>query len=132
MQELMNKDVLNLDEVLGENKLKVRYQGKEYLIRSVKSLSPQEVGQVMRYGQVFNGMDEEQLQVNNGEVVLRAIDDLLEIIAPSLPRYKPSWKEYFSKGYKRRFVLSLQEAVAVMEFWSNNNRAKNAVGAVSR
>lgn len=121
--------VLNLDDMLGEKKLKVRYQGNEYLIRTVKSLSPEEFGRVMAYGTKFSTLTDAEFE-RNGEVVMKAIDDVLEILAPSLPRYKPTLKERFAKGYKRRFAVSLQEATAILEFWSENNRSKNAVRAV--
>lgn len=117
--------VLNLDEVLGEKKLKVKLGGKEYQIRSVKSLTPEEFGRVMAYGTKFASLTEEEFQSNNGETVMKAIDDLIEIIAPSLPRYQPTWKERFSRKYKRRFAISLQEATAIMQFWTENNRTKN-------
>lgn len=122
--------MLNLDEILGESKLKVRLNGKEYPIRSVKSLTPQEFGRVMAYGTKFANLTEDEFANNNGETVMKAIDDLIEIIAPSLPRYKPTFKERFTRGYKRRFSVSLQEATAIMQFWTENNRSKNAVGAV--
>lgn len=121
--------VLNLDDMLGEKKLKVRYQGNEYLIRTVKSLSPEEFGRVMAYGTKFSTLKDTDLELDGGKVVMKAIDDVLEILAPSLPRYKPSLKERFTKGYKRRFSVSLQEATAILEFWSENNRSKNAVRA---
>lgn len=130
MEDQITNGTLNLDEVLGEKKLKVRLGGKEYAIRSVKSLTPEEFGRVMAYGTKFASLTEEEFQHNNGATVMKAIDDLIEIIAPSLPRYKPTLKERFTKGYKRRFLVSLQEATAIMQFWTENNRSKNAMGAV--
>lgn len=131
MDEQVEKmGMLNLDEILGESKLKVRLSGKEYAIRSVKSLTPQEFGRVMAYGTKFASLTEDEFANNNGESVMKAIDDLIEIIAPSLPRYKPTLKERFTRGYKRRFAVSLQEATAIMQFWTENNRSKNALGAV--
>ncbi len=123
--------MLNLDEILGESKLKVRLNGKEYPIRSVKSLTPQEFGLVMAYGTKFASLTEEEFAKNNGETVMKAIDDFIEIIAPSLPRYQPTLKERFTRGYKRRFSVSLQEATAIMQFWTDNNRSKNVAGAVA-
>jgi hypothetical protein len=125
-----NNGVLNLDEMLGEKTLKVRYEGKEYPIRTVKSLSPQEFGKVMAYGTKFSTLTEADMQLDAGAVITKAIDDVLEIIAPSLPRYKPTVKERFGKGYKRRFSVSLQEATSILEFWTENNRTKNASRAV--
>lgn len=130
-QNTNNNGVLNLDEILGEKKLTVRISGKEYPIRTVKSLTPQEFGKVMAYGTKFASLTDEEFEKQNGEVVMKAIDDLIEIIAPSLPRYKPTMKERFSRGYKRRFAISLQEATAIMQFWSENNRTKNVTGAVT-
>lgn len=124
-----NNGVLNLDEVLGEKKLTVRISGKDYPIRTVKSLTPQEFGRVMAYGTKFASLTEEEFQSKNGETVMKAIDDLIEIIAPSLPHYKPSFKERLSPGYKRKFSISLHEATAIMQFWTENNRSKNALGA---
>lgn len=121
--------ILNLDDMLGETKLKVRYQGKEYPVRTVKSLSPEEFGRVMAYGTKFSTLTDSDLELDGGRVVMKAIDDVLEILAPSLPRYKPSLKERFTKGYKRRFAVSLQEATAILEFWSEHNRSKNSVRA---
>ncbi len=127
-----NNGILNLDEMLGETKLKVRYQGKEYPVRTVKSLSPEEFGRVMAYGNKFSTLTDADLELEGGKVVMKAIDDVLEILAPSLPRYKPSLKERFTKGYKRRFSVSMQEATKILEFWSENNRSKNAVRAGTR
>jgi hypothetical protein len=125
-----NNGILNLDEMLGETKLKVRYQGKEYPVRTVKSLSPEEFGRVMAYGNKFSTLTDADLELEGGKVVMKAIDDVLEILAPALPRYKPTLKERFTKGYKRRFAVSMQEATKILEFWSENNRSKNAVRAV--
>lgn len=126
-----NNGMLNLDEMLGEMVLKIRYQGKEYPVRTVKSLSPQDFGRVMAYGTKFSTLTEADMQLDGGAVVMKAIDDVLEIIAPSLPRYKPTIKELFSRGYKRKFSISLHEATAIMQFWSDNNRQKNALRAVT-
>jgi hypothetical protein len=63
-------------------------------------------------------------------MILKAIDDVLEIIAPDLPRYKPTWRERLSRGYKRKFAVSLQQAAAIFEFWAVNNRSKKAPRAV--
>jgi len=125
-----DKGMLNLDEMLGEKKLKVIYQGKEYSIRSVKSLSPQDFARVMAYGTKFSSLTEAEMQLNDGANVMKAIDDVLEIVAPSLPHYKPTLKERFGRGYKRKFSVSLHEATAILQFWTENNRQKNAVGAV--
>ncbi len=130
MEENNNNGMLNLDEVLGTKTLKVRYQGKEYPIRTVKSLSPEEFGRVMAYGQKFSTLTDADMQVNGGVAVMQAIDDVIEIIAPALPKYKPTLKEILSRKYRRRFALSLQECTAVLQFWSENNRTKNAVRAV--
>lgn len=129
-QNTKSNEVLNLDEMLGETKIVVRIAGKEYPIRTVKSLTPQEFGKVMAYGAKFASLTEEEFERQDGQVVMKAIDDLLEIIAPSLPRYKPTMREFFSRGYKRRFAVSLHEATAIMQFWKDHNRPKNAVGAV--
>lgn len=133
MDQQENKTgTLNLNEILGEVKLNVRLlNGKEYPIRSANSLTPHEFGRVMAYGTKFASLTEEEFQHNNGQTVMKAIDDLIEIIAPSLPRYKPTLKERFTRGYKRRFAISLQEATAIMQFWTENNRSKNALGAVA-
>ena len=122
--------MLNLDEMLGEKKLKVRYQGKEYPIRTVKSLSPEEFGRVMAYGTKFSTLTQADMELEEGAVVTKAIDDVLEIIAPSLPHYQPTFKERFRRGYKRRFVVSLHEATAILQFWTENTRSKNAQRAV--
>lgn len=125
-----NQGVLNLDEMLGEKKLKIKIGDKEYGLRTVKSLSPQEFGRVMAYGTVFANLKDDALEKDGGMTVMKAIDDLLEILAPSLPRYVPTLKERFSRGYKRRFNISVMEATAIFQFWSENNRTKNATGAV--
>lgn len=118
MTDKNNQGMLNLDEMLGRTGMKVRFQGKEYPLRDVRSLTPEEFGKVMAYGEKFRTMDETEMQHNGGITVTRAIEDVLEIIAPSLPRHKPNWKEMFKKGYKRRFQLGLQEGVAVLNFWT--------------
>lgn len=130
-QPTENNGMLNLDDMLGEKKLKVRYQGKEYSIRTVKSLSPEDFGKVMAYGTKFSALTDADMELNNGKVVMKAIDDVLEILAPSLPHYKPTLRERLSKGYKRRFAVSLHEAVAILQFWSENNQIKNAQRAVA-
>ena len=125
---------LNLDEMLGRTGAKVRYQGKEYPLRDVRSLTPEEFGRVMAYGETFSGMDESQMQHNGGITVMRAIEDVLEIIAPTLPRHKPGLKEIFKKGYKRRFQLGLQEGVAVLNFWTEQlrNNSPNSLRAAPK
>lgn len=124
--------MLNLDEALGTQTLKVRYLGKEYPIRTVKSLSPTEFGTVMAYGEKFSTLTDADMQKDGGAVVMKAIDDVIGVIAPSLPKYNPTLRERFSRnGYKRRFALSLQECTAILEFWSANNQSKNSVRAVT-
>lgn len=130
-QDQNNNDVLNLDEMLGTKKLIVKIQGKEYPLRTVKSLSPEEFGRVMAYGTKFASLTDDEMSHDGGMTVMKAIDDVIEIIAPSLPRYKPTLKERFSRGYKRRFAISVHEATAIMQFWTENNRTKNAVRAVT-
>jgi hypothetical protein len=44
---------------------------------------------------------------------MKAVDDVMQIIAPALPK-----------------TLSLQESMAVMKFWSENNKQKNSQRAV--
>lgn len=117
--------VLNLDEALGTKVLKVLYQGKEYRIRTVKSLSPEEFGRVMAYGEKFSTLTEADLNANGGLTVIKAIDDVLSIIGPDLPKYKPTFFERFKFKYRRRYALSLQECTAILQFWSENNRQKN-------
>jgi hypothetical protein len=125
-----NNTILNLDEMLGAQSLTVRYQGKEYPLRTVKSLSPQEFGRVMAYGTTFSNLKDDAIE-SNPEAVVKAIDDVLEILAPSLPRYQPTLKERFSRGYKRRFIVSLHEATAILQFWNQqNSNSKNDQGAV--
>jgi hypothetical protein len=131
MEPTNNNGVLNLDEMLGDKKLIVKIQGRDYPIRTVKSLTPGEFGKVMAYGTKFSSLTEDDMTLNDGATVMQAIDDVIEIIAPSLPRYKPTLRERFQRGYKRRFSISMQEATAIMQFWTEQNRqAKNARGAV--
>ena len=113
MQQNEGNGILNLDEMRGANTLKVLYQGKEYPIRTVASLSPEEFGLVMAYGAKFSTLTDEQAQVNSGEIVMKAVDDVMKIIAPDLPK-----------------TLSLQESMAVLKFWSENNKQKNSLRAV--
>lgn len=120
--------MLNLDEMLGRTGMKVRYQGKEYPLRDVQALTPEEFGKVMAYGETFRTMTEDEMQINGGATVTKAIEDVLEIIAPSLSRYTPTLKERFSKGYKRRFTLGFQECVSVLNFWTEQLR-KNSPNA---
>lgn len=121
--------VLNLDEMLGEQKLKVLYQGKQYELRTVKALTPEEFGKVMAYGEKFSTLSEADIAKDNGAVLMKAIDDLLAIIAPSLPKHKLTLKERFTRGHKRQFAVSLQEAIMIFQFWTENNRQKNLVRA---
>lgn len=132
-QDPNNDGMLNLDEMLGTKKLTVRIQGKDFPIRTVKSLTPEEFGMVMAYGTKFAGLTELDMALDNGATVMKAIDDVIEIIAPTLPRYKPTWRERLSrKKTYRRFAISMHEATAIMQFWTEHNRqSKNAVGAVS-
>jgi hypothetical protein len=129
--------MLNLDEMLGRTGMKVRYQGKEYPLKDVRALTPEEFGRVMAYGEKFRTLTGTEMQHNGGLTVMKAIEDVLEIIAPSLPRYQPTWKEAFKKSYKRRFVLGLQECVSVLNFWTeqlkqNSPNARRAAPARKR
>lgn len=124
-QKEKNNTVLNLDEALGTKILKVRYQGKEYQIRTVKSLSPEEFGRVMAYGEKFSELSDADMSADGGLTVIKAIDDVLSIIGPDLPKYKPTFRERFNYKYRRRYALSLQECTAILQFWSENNRKKN-------
>ena len=108
----MQTEILNLDAVLGNKSLKVRYQGTEYPIRAASSLSPEEIGQVMAYGAKFSALSETDMQINNGEVVMKAVADVMQIVAPDMPK-----------------TLSLQESMAVLQFWSENNKQKNSMRA---
>lgn len=130
MEQPTNNGVLNLDEMLGEKKLIVKLRGGEFPIRTVKSLTPEEFGRVMAYGTKFSTLTDADMTNDGGVTVMKAIDDVIEIIAPALPHYKLSLRERFSRGYKRRFDISLHEATAILEFWVGNNRQKNAAGAV--
>jgi len=124
-----DKPILNLDEVLGARALKVRFQGKEYPIRPVESLSPEEFGKIMAYGTKFQEMTEDQVE-KNGILILQAIDDMLDILGPSLPHYKPKFMErvkaVFKKAYIRKYALSVQESQAILQFWAENNRKNSA------
>ena len=113
MQQIEDKGILNLDEMRGANALKVLFQGKEYSIRTAASLSPEEFGQVMAYGAKFSTLTDIDAQINNSEVVMKAVDDVMQIIAPTLPK-----------------TLSLQESMAVLKFWSESNKQKNSLRAV--
>lgn len=112
MQQTEDKGILNLDEIRGAKTLKVRYQDKEYTIRTVASLSPEEFGLVMAYGTKFSTLTDAQAQINNGEMVMKAVNDVMQIVAPELPK-----------------TLSLQESMAVLKFWSENNKQKNSLRA---
>jgi hypothetical protein len=130
-QQTSNANVLNLDEMLGIKKLIVRFQGGECSIRTVNSLSPDEFARVKEYSTLFTSLTEEQMRLDkDSTMILKAIDDVLEIIAPDLPRYKPTWRERLSRGYKRKFAVSLQQAASIFEFWAANNRPKKAPRAV--
>ena len=106
---MADDNILNLDEVLGTRSLKVRYQGSEYPIRTASSLSPEEFGRVMAYGAKFSALTQKDLQVNEGETVMKAVADVMQIVAPEMPT-----------------TLSLQESMAVLQFWSENNLQKNS------
>jgi len=132
-----DKPILNLDEALGARILKVRFQGKEYPIRPVEALSPEEFGKIMAYGTKFQEMDEAQIE-KNGILILQALDDMLDILGPSLPHYKPKFMEWvkalFKKAYIRKYTLSVQESQAILQFWAENNRknAARAGGAITK
>ena len=106
---MADDNILNLDEVLGAKTLKVRYQGSEYPIRTASSLSPEEFGRVMAYGAKFSALTQKDLQVNEGETVMKAVADVMQIVAPEMPT-----------------TLSLQESMTVLQFWSENNLQKNS------
>jgi hypothetical protein len=80
-----------------------------------------------KYGVSLSSLTDDDINLNNGAAAQELVDKVIQIIAPELPRYKPSWKEMFSRGYKRHFDVSLQEASAILEFWSKHNRSKKAV-----
>ena len=132
-EETTNNGVLNLDEMLGDKKLTVKIQGKAYPIRTVKSLTPEEFGRVKEYSIQFTSLTEEQMRLEkDSDAVMEAIDEVLEIIAPKLPRRKFSIKEFFMRGYKRKYKISLAEAAAIFQFWAVNNRSKKAPRAVKK
>ena len=122
--------MLNLDEMLGDKTMTVIYKDGEYTIRNVNSLSPHEYSLVKKYGDIFANITGDDLLNGSGDVVMKAIDDTLEIIAPSLPRHTPTWRERFSRGYKRKFTVTLQEATSIFQFWAENSRP-NALRAVT-
>jgi hypothetical protein len=130
MNEDQDKSLLNLEEMLGEKKMKVIYKEHEYYIRNVNSLSPHEYHLVKRYGDIFASMTGSDLLGDGGDIVMEAIDETLEIIAPSLPRCKHSWLERIKRGYKRKFTVTLQEATFIFQFWAENSRP-NAPRAVT-
>jgi len=124
-----DKSLLNLEEILGVKKMKVIYRDKEYYIRNVNSLSPREYSLVKKYGDVFASMTEKDVLEGGGDLVMQAIDETLEVIAPSLPRHKKTWREFFSRRYVRKFTVTLQEATFIFQFWAENSRP-NAPRAV--
>jgi hypothetical protein len=125
-----NNGILNLDELLGRSKMKVRYQGAEYGLKTVTALTPDEYALVMEFSQKFANIETgTAMSGKDLQDVLRAVDDFIEIIAPGMPRHTPTLKERFGKGYRRRFTLSLQECVAILQFWVQ--QTKNAQGAVT-
>ena len=126
----MNENgILNLDEILGRSAMKVRYREVEYSLRDVTSLTPDEYARVMEYSEKFANLDDKTLNGENLQSVLQVVDEFIAIIAPGMPQYQPTLKERFSKkGYRRRFTLSLNECVAILQFWVR--QTKNARGAV--
>lgn len=92
------------------------------------SLSPEEFGRVMAYGKKFSSMTEEELHKNSGVPFLKAIDDVIAIIAPEFPQHRITFMEktrsFFKKKYIRKFDLSLEECISILQFWTANNQKK--------
>lgn len=126
----MNSAMQELNELLGAQTLTVRFEGKEYSVRSLNSLSPKEFGLVMTHGRKYEMMTEQQMMAQ-GEEILKSIDEIFLIIAPDLPRYRPTMKERYDavikKKYIRKFSPSLVEYIAILQFWIIQSQDKKKV-----
>ena len=126
-----NEQILNLDRALGAPRLKVAWRGREYPLRDAQALSAVELQKMMSYGARFEHLSSDAAMWDDGgSEILRAMDEVLEIIAPDLPRYKPSLRERIGAKlhgqYVRRFALSMSECAAILQFWSAQNDKKKA------
>ena len=125
---MSDQRVASIADMLGHKTLKVIWNENEYPIRAMDSLSPEEFGRVMGYGKKFSTMTEEELQANSGVPFLKAIDEVIAIIAPEFPQHRITFAEKASlllkRKYIRKFDLSLEECIAILQFWTANNQKK--------
>lgn len=125
---MTDQSVSSIAEILGQKKLKVIWRDEDYFIRTMDSLSPEEFGRVMAYGKNLSTLTDEDIKVDNGVRVVKAIDDVIAIIGPDFPRHKVSFKEkaqaFLRKRYIRKFDLSLDDCVLILQFWTENSSKK--------
>ena len=133
---MSNQGVSNIAEILGQKKLKVIWRDEDYFIRTMDSLSPEDFGRVMAYGKNLSTLTDEDIKVDNGVRVVKAIDDVIAIIGPDFPRHKVSFKEkaqaFLRKRYIRKFDLSLDDCVLILQFWTENSSKKKLVKTVMK
>lgn len=125
---MSDKRTASITDMLGQKTLKVLWNEKEYPIRTMDSLSPDEFGRVMAYGKKFSTMSEEELQANSGVTFLKAIDEVITIIAPEFPQHQITFAEkasaFFKNKYIRKYDLSMDECVSILQFWTANSQKK--------
>lgn len=131
----MSDQSANIAGMLGEKKLKVIWNGQDYFIRTMDSLSPEEFMRVMLYGKKFSGLTDKEIEIDKGKSVVMAIDDVIAIIGPDFPKHRNSLMEkikaFINKQYLRRFDMSLEDCISILQFWTANN-PKKAVRTVGK
>jgi hypothetical protein len=79
-----DKNVLNLDEMLGQKSLKVTWKGDEYVLKTSTDLSPEEYMEIMALGEKFTGFANAQNSAEAGKEITAAVNRMMGIVAPEL------------------------------------------------
>jgi len=104
-------NILNLDEMLGRQKMKVVFQGNEYFLKAYEDLTPEDFMEVMELGEKFAGFTNITGKDMPNEV-LKSVTRMMEIIAPELKATNISfngqmnvltfWKDQQAKKAKKK------------------------------
>lgn len=80
---MSDKNIINLDELLGQEKLFVQWENNKYALRRSEDLSPEEMAQVMDLGEKFS---KQQGKSNSGlsKNVIEAVEEMMKILSPEL------------------------------------------------
>jgi len=109
---MSDKNIINLDELLGQEKLFVQWEGEKYALRRSEDLSPEEMAQVMDLGERFT---KQQGKGNDGlsKNVIEAVGEMMKILSPEL------------SGIKMPFTAK----VMILEFWKEQEEKLKKLAA---